>query len=54
MIEDQQLVLAMDLVRDALAEHPGTRLQSWLVRRAVQRRDGIPVSVTSILVDSQM
>ncbi len=53
MSEDEQLVLAMDLVRDALVEHPETRLQSWLVRRAVQRRDGIPVSVTSSLVDSQ-
>lgn len=51
MSEDEQLVLAMDLIRDALADRPDTRLQSWLVRRAVQRRDGIPVSVTRNSVD---
>ena len=54
MSEDQQFVLAMRLVRDVLAEHPGIRLQSWLVRLAVQRRDGIPVSVTSSLENLQM
>ena len=51
MSEDDQLVIAMDLIRDALAERSHTRLQSWLVRRAVQRRNGIPVSVTKNPVD---
>lgn len=53
MSEDEQLVLAMSLVRDALADHPEVRLQSWLVRRAVQRRNGIPVSITHSPVDRQ-
>ncbi len=52
MSEDDQLVHAMALVRDAMTVHPELRLKSWLVRRAVQRRDGIPVSVTSNSIES--
>ncbi len=52
MSEDEQLVQAMALVRDAMTVHPDIRLKTWLIRRAVQRRDGIPVSVTSSSMDS--